>query len=386
MSVSNGGGDHTSNLLAVKPSTPLLTKRPVLRPYRLSAISTGSSSLRTPLRVAVRDHAAPRTTKKKNDSAVTRYESACISGGDSSCLASDGPSGGAPLLSPARPQSSFESLLQYLIDVDEQLLDDNVVRIVKTALTRLKGPQRPLPGPRPLTHSWLSSQSPLEEAVVECLCKACQAATDDAAVNVLSSFYLKHSTGSSGSGDPAACSPPMCPVVAALAQLRLQKVLCDPRRDAGDAMDDCLRQLDAVVGFGHPGAMVSIALCLKNGLGVPSDLEATLMWLCKAAQLGYIPAMHELGILYEQGAIVGPAVLEEDWGEAMGWYRRAAAAGHVPSQLNLGKLILSAAQKQEATSIVSALEIQHMTSKSREWLGRAARSGCEEAIRLLERI
>ncbi|CCW72180.1 unnamed protein product [Phytomonas sp. Hart1] len=385
MPAFDGKKGDTSGLLSAKPPSPLLTKHTAPRPYHLRAITTGVSS-HTPRITATRHHVSPRATGKKNSSPVARYEPCSKSLGNSSCRAVEGFLGATPLPSSSKPPNILEDLLQCLVHVDDQLLDDSIVCLVKTALARLKRCPHPHRGPKSPPCPITSSLPPLEEAVVECLCRACRAATEDAAEAVLSGFYLTHNTASSGPEEAGTCSMPICPVVAALGQLRLQRVLEGSRRNASDDIEDCLELLDAVVGLGHPGAMVGIALCLKNGLGVPSDLEAALMWLSKAAEIGYVPAMHELGILYEKGAVAGPAVLEEDWGEAMLWYRKAAVVGHIPSQLNLGKLLLSAAQQQAAMNIASALEIQDMTSKSREWLECAAGSGCKEARRLLERI
>lgn len=312
------------------------------------------------------------------------------------------PSAGAPSSRPSPPSllspvhlphraalraSPLEALLQYAMAVDEQCLDEADAASASRALELLRQRRRqrkgvkptppvvaavPTPGTavanggRPRRPSDLAAAP--TDSVAAALVAAGEAATARGSVDILEAAAA------------AATPAPSCLLTCAAIELRCQAP--GGRLTAAD-----LAALDAAAGQGHPAALLRVGLCLRDGAeGVAADLVAALPYIEQAAAVGYAPAMHELAELYEAGHRSPTAVLEPDWGEAVRWYRRAAAAGHVPSRLNLGKLLLVAAEDSGAAGAVEAADIVQLRQRSREWLEQAAADGSEEAARLLLRI
>ncbi len=83
------------------------------------------------------------------------------------------------------------------------------------------------------------------------------------------------------------------------------------------------------------GATYEEAIRHLDGKGVEQDLQQAVALLETAAQYGYAPAQHRLGLLLRDG--VGVAADDE---RAMTWLRAAAEAGHAPAQLDLGRMYL----------------------------------------------
>lgn len=295
--------------------------------------------------------------------------------------------------------SFLETLLQYALSVEEQYMADGDVESAGRALDTLRHRRRQRKGARPApptslaggkgpSHRRLSSASSLssssspsggprvsEDVTAAALVAACEAATPEAALGALLTCYSPSATSTSTSSS----SSSSCLLAAAIVELRGQ---------LRQLTADDLALLDAAASGGHPGAMLRVGLCLRDGIAgdLPVDLSTALTYMEASAGAGYVPAIHEMGLLYEVGCSSAGAVLAPDWGEALRWYRRAAAAGYVPSQLNLGKLLLAAAEEQLASSVASSEELSDLRQRSREWLEQASQSGSEEATRLLRRI
>ena len=68
-----------------------------------------------------------------------------------------------------------------------------------------------------------------------------------------------------------------------------------------------------------------------TGDGVEQDYDEAVKWFRKAAEQGYAEAQHSLGFCYE----IGEGVKKDDT-EAVKWYRKAAEQGYAASQYNLG--------------------------------------------------
>lgn len=146
--------------------------------------------------------------------------------------------------------------------------------------------------------------------------------------------------------------------------------------------------LDKAIAAGHPGAMLAVANCLREGRGVPSDPTGSVYWLRHAAELGHVIAQHELAEMYEIGFAEGG--IEKSLPLALRWYKRAATVGYAPSALNLGKMMLMGSGVDvgelatlEPSSVPSWMEL---LTKSTFWLSRAARDGNTEARQLMDRI
>ena len=171
-------------------------------------------------------------------------------------------------------------------------------------------------------------------------------------------------------------------------------------------VNKALQLFDQCMACGHPGVLLTVGKCLRDGVGVPMDLQTSIQWIYKSANMGYLPAMHELGELYEEGISikeVSPSkarggtpplvaggnsnsseasssslssmqtmVLDKDLVQSYRWYKNAAEQGYAESQLNLAKLyMLGSAEGAD-------VKVDH-------WLRQAAKNGSLEAAGLLQR-
>ncbi|HIF03665.1 MAG TPA: sel1 repeat family protein, partial [Nitrospinaceae bacterium] len=68
-----------------------------------------------------------------------------------------------------------------------------------------------------------------------------------------------------------------------------------------------------------------------KGLGVDQDYKEAVKWFKKSAEQGYANAQYNLGVLYEDGQGV-----RKDYKQAFKWYRKAAEQGYANAQFNLG--------------------------------------------------
>ena len=150
-----------------------------------------------------------------------------------------------------------------------------------------------------------------------------------------------------------------------------------------------LALLDDAVAAGHPGAMLVVGRCLKEGLGVPRDVRTALRWAWRAAESGFLPAFHELGEWFEMGYPGIPL----DTLASFRCYRSAARGGYAPSQLNLAKMYLLAASGEgplshSAGSAAEGVDDAKATAKQKSiiWLRLASEGGISEATVLLSRI
>ncbi|KAG5511589.1 hypothetical protein GH5_06544 [Leishmania sp. Ghana 2012 LV757] len=253
----------------------------------------------------------------------------------------------------------------------------NVLRILQQERAQLKGQ-------RPCRRHARPIGTGVDADVTECFVHAAQAPSLVAAADIFSAFVSAHPTEG-----PALLSSPVVLVGAALAEL----VILDGVASRVIPAPQLLFFLDAAIAVGHPGAMHTVAVCLREGTaGLQRDAASSETWLRCAAVAGYLPAMQELGETYERGAPAPSKLAAEggedasDWGEAMRWYRRAAEAGYPPSQLNLGKLLLMAAEHAERGGTASAPQVAYLFTEAKRWLQACAATGLEEAVRLRKRV
>lgn len=94
---------------------------------------------------------------------------------------------------------------------------------------------------------------------------------------------------------------------------------------------------------GYVLAMFNLGMCYEQGVGLnPSILEAW-SWYKKAADKGYAPAMNSLGAICEKKHAVA---------EAMTWYRKAADRGLLVAQFNLGTILMNQQKYEDAISFL----------------------------------
>lgn len=70
------------------------------------------------------------------------------------------------------------------------------------------------------------------------------------------------------------------------------------------------------------------------GQGVEQDYGKAVEWYRKAAEQGAASAQYNLGVCYEYGNGV-----EQNYGIAAKWYRKAAEQGHEQAKSNLKRLL-----------------------------------------------
>ncbi|RNF02301.1 Sel1 domain-containing protein [Trypanosoma rangeli] len=268
-------------------------------------------------------------------------------------------------------RSELEERLQYLLHVEEvaSAVGPNDLMQVLAELRRRRQERKAVV----LTRRRIAEAPNAVYPHVTALVKACESTTDAATIDILREFCQHH------------CTPSRNEKGRSLIYTALAEVLLKRRANESDVAE-ALYLLDEAVAEGHAGAMLLIGLSLRDGIGVPEDLEAALTWVERSADAGYAPAMFELGAMYEDGVeSAGGDILESDWGEAAEWYKAAADLGHTMAQLNLGKLLWKAAAmagdvKSDTCDQRTIVDLQ---TKSRAWLEMAASSGSEEAVRLL---
>jgi TPR repeat protein len=85
--------------------------------------------------------------------------------------------------------------------------------------------------------------------------------------------------------------------------------------------------------LGQVDAMGNLGVAFLGGVGVPVDARAAVAWLRKAAELGEVNAMHNLGVMLASGVGVGRA----DGAARRWWVVKAAALGHRAAQRALAE-------------------------------------------------
>ena len=117
---------------------------------------------------------------------------------------------------------------------------------------------------------------------------------------------------------------------------------------------------------GHEDAYYKLGECYMFGNGVEQNDDEAFFWLQKFARTGDADGMAEFGICYQLG--IGT---EENPREAYLWYRRGAEAGSPYGMVMTGW----------------CLEHHYgVESEAEEWYARAAASGDEEVLAVLERF
>jgi TPR repeat protein len=99
-------------------------------------------------------------------------------------------------------------------------------------------------------------------------------------------------------------------------------------------LKESLRLHQEAARRGNADAMFELSVFAFNGIGGP---EQAVYFLRKAAELGQLRAMHNMGALHATGQSSGIAKNAE---EAVKWYSRAADKGHPRAAANLGVMAI----------------------------------------------
>ncbi len=104
-------------------------------------------------------------------------------------------------------------------------------------------------------------------------------------------------------------------------------------REASSSNQQALKSLRESAEIGTSLAQYYLGRLHLAGAVVARDDALTIAWFMKAAEQGYVPAMHDLAVVLERA----PGALR-DVPAAARWYQAAADKGHAPAQTNLGVL------------------------------------------------
>ena len=99
-----------------------------------------------------------------------------------------------------------------------------------------------------------------------------------------------------------------------------------------------------------------------TGNGVPQDYAKAVEWYTKAAEAGNLTAQFNLGLIYEKGRGV-----KQDYAQAVSWYTKAAEQGAIEAQYNLG------------LCCYYGNGVPQNYTKAAEWFTKAAEAGNEKA-------
>ena len=139
-----------------------------------------------------------------------------------------------------------------------------------------------------------------------------------------------------------------------------------------------LKEFKSLAEGGSAEAQFYTGVMYENGEGLPQDYrqimantEQAANWYRKAAAQGYAPAQVNLGIMLETGGR-----LERNYKEAASWYRKAAEQGNSAAQFNLG-LMYYAGRGEDI-----ALDYKEAAS----WFGKSADQGNSAAQIALGRM
>ena len=112
-----------------------------------------------------------------------------------------------------------------------------------------------------------------------------------------------------------------------------------------------------------PAAMYELSMCYMNGTGVGKDLKKALIWLNKAADMGYSEAMLQLGMIYYEGKEI-----KTDYEKAFEWFFQAAEKKHARAMYQL------------SLCYRNAKGVDRDLKKEMEWLNKAAENANPEAM------
>jgi len=122
----------------------------------------------------------------------------------------------------------------------------------------------------------------------------------------------------------------------------------------------------------NASAIINLANLYEQGQGVERDLEQSIGWLQKAADLGDTRGQYQLAMAYEKGMGV-----ERDLHKAAYWLEKAAEQGDGQAQFNLGVMLAT----NYGAGLTTSSEEQRITAI--KWLTEADKNGVEDAKEFL---
>lgn len=124
-----------------------------------------------------------------------------------------------------------------------------------------------------------------------------------------------------------------------------------------------------------PAADFDLGIRYANGRHVPRDAAEALVWLRRAARVGYAPAQAALGSLrFDEIALPGSHAVPPTRERQLAWLERGARAGD------------AVAQYQLASAYERGADLPRDPLRALAWAHRAARQGHPDARRLVRRL
>lgn len=119
----------------------------------------------------------------------------------------------------------------------------------------------------------------------------------------------------------------------AVACLALLAAVSGPAIAQNENLDESIDGLLYYADWGRATAQVDLAYRYYYGEGIDQDYAEAMRWFREAASRDFVEAEFALGFVYSEGKAV-----PQDYAEAAKWYQRAAAKGYASAQYNLGVL------------------------------------------------
>jgi anti-anti-sigma factor len=135
---------------------------------------------------------------------------------------------------------------------------------------------------------------------------------------------------------------------------------------------DELLQADAYQGSAEAGdaaAQFCLGRCYEGGKGVDQDFSEAIAWYRKAAEQGYADAQNALANAYAYGIH-----LAQDYDQAVGWYVKAAEQGHADAQYAMGM------------NFGYGIGVEQDNDQAVKWYRLAADQGHPKAVEALEQL
>lgn len=97
------------------------------------------------------------------------------------------------------------------------------------------------------------------------------------------------------------------------------------------------REYEALARQGNAMAMYNLGISYAKGVGVQRDDRKSLYWTAESAKRGFAPAMHSMGVFFDEGR----GGVQRNLTEAFRWFLAAANAGHPDSMFNVGHMYIT---------------------------------------------
>lgn len=144
--------------------------------------------------------------------------------------------------------------------------------------------------------------------------------------------------------------------------------IADAEQDYAKAIENYNKVIDGTEPLFVAVAMNALGAKCYNGYGVEQDYGKAVEWFEKAANMGNMDAMTNIGNMYDNATGV-----EQDYTKAMEWYEKASDLGDANAMTNIGAMyVLAEGVEQDYTKAI-------------EWLQKAVDRGNNQAIQYLYR-